>query len=184
MMRSPRVTARRTWRSCGKVSAQDLVNELNYKKNRSVRNQLVEELLKRVSFDLPESSVAEETRNVVYNIVHENQQRGIPKELIEQQKEQIYSAANDSAKTRVKATFILQKIAEKEGIKVSQEEVAQRIQQLAAMYQIPPDKFVKDLQQRNGIVEIYDQIANDKVLDLLQQNAKIEDVAPEAPKPA
>ena len=163
---------------------KDLGNELTHKKNRSVRNQLMEELLKRVSFDLPESSVAEETRNVVYNIVRENQQRGVPKDLIEKQKEEIYSVANDSAKTRVKAAFIMQKIAEKEAIKVSQEEVAQRIQQLAAMYQIPPDKFVKDLQQRNGIVEIYDQVANEKVMDFLQQNAKIEDVAPEAPKPA
>jgi trigger factor len=162
----------------------DLENELNYKKNRSVRNQLVEELLKRVSFELPESSVAQETRNVVYNIVHENQQRGIPKELIEQQKDAIYSAASDSAKTRVKANFLLQKIAEKEGIKVSQEEVAHRIQNLAAMYQIPPEKFIKDLQKRNGIVEIYDQIAADKVLGLLQENAKIEDVAPEPAKPA
>ncbi|EEF59752.1 trigger factor [Pedosphaera parvula] len=162
---------------------KDLENELTYKKTRSVRNQLVEELLKRVSFELPESSVNNETRNVVYNIVQENQQRGIPKEVIEQQKDQIYSAANDSAKTRVKAAFIFQKIAEKEGIKVSQEEVAQRVHQMASTYQVPVEKFVKDLQQRNGIVEIYDQIANEKVLDFVQQNAKIEDVAPE-PAPA
>jgi trigger factor len=162
----------------------DLENELTFKKTRSVRNQLMEELLKRVTFELPESSVTQETRNVVYNIVQENQQRGIPKELIEQQKEQIYSAANDSAKTRVKAAFVMQKIAEKEGIKVSQEEVAHRIQQMAASYQIPPEKFVKDLQQRNGIVEIYDQLANEKVVTFLEQNAKIEDVAPEPAKPA
>jgi hypothetical protein len=49
------------------------------------------------------------------------------------------------------------------------------------MYQIPPEKFAKDLQKRNGLIEIYDQIMNDKVLDMLQQNAKIEDVAPTAP---
>jgi len=144
----------------------------------------VQELLRRVSFDLPESVVAKETRNVVYNIVHENQQRGVSKEVIEKQKEQIYSAASDSAKNRVKADFLLQKIAEKEDIKVSQEEVARRVTHLAGMYQIPPDKFAKDLQKRNGIIEIYDQIANEKTLEFLQQNAKIEDVAPEAPKPA
>jgi hypothetical protein len=33
-------------------------------------------------------------------------------------------------------------------------------------------------------VEIYDQIAREKTLDLLQQHAKIEDVAPEAVKTA
>lgn len=162
----------------------DLENELNYKKNNSVRNQLVNQLLSKVTFDLPETVVKQETRNVVYDIVNENQKRGVPKEMIETQKEQIYSAATDSAKTRVKANFLMQKIAEKEDIKVSQEEVAGRIQQLAAMYQIPPEQFVKDLQKRNGVIEIYDQLAREKTLDFLQQNAKVEDVAPEPAKTA
>ena len=138
------------------------------------------ELLKRVTFDLPETAVARETRNVVYDIVNENQKRGVPRELVEKQKEQIYSAAADSAKSRVKLSFLLQKIAEKEDIKVSQEEVIARIQHLAEVYQIPPQTFAKDLQKRGGVQEIYDQVASEKVLDLLQQKAKIEDVAPEA----
>lgn len=155
---------------------RDLENELNYSQNRSTRNQLIRGLLDRVNFELPESAVAQETRNVVYDLVRENQKRGISREMIEQEKDKIYSAAAQGAKERVKVSFLLQKIAEKENIKVSQEEVAQRIQALAAMYQIPPDKFIKDLQKRNGVMEVYDQIASDKVLELLQQNAKIEDV--------
>jgi trigger factor len=162
----------------------DLENELNYKKSRSIRNQLVTELLNRVTFELPESAVTNETRNVVYDIVLENQKRGIPREEIEKQRDQIYNAALGSAKGRVKANFLLRKIAEKEDIKVSQEEVGRRIQSLAAMYQIPPDQFVKDLQKRNGIIEIYDQVAAEKTLDLLQEKAKIEDVTPAPENPA
>jgi trigger factor len=163
---------------------RDLENELTYKINRSVRNQLVTELVKRVSFDLPEAVVARETRNVVYDIVNENQKRGVPKELVEKQKDQIYSAAADSARSRVKLNFILQKIAEKEDIKIGQEEVAHRIQHLAAMYDIPPEKFARDLQKRNGVIEIYDELAREKTLELIQQKAKLEDVAPESAKPA
>jgi len=37
---------------------------------------------------------------------------------------------------------------------------------------------VKDLQKRNGFIEIFDQIMNEKVLEFLQQNAKIEEVPP------
>ena len=87
-------------------------------------------------------------------------------------------AASQGAKERVKVAFLLQKIAEKEDIKVSQEEIAQRINYLAANYQIPAEKFLKDLQKRNGLIEIYDQVMNEKVIDLLQQNAKIEEVPP------
>jgi trigger factor len=155
---------------------RDLENELNYAQNRSVRNQLIGSLMSKVTFDLPESAVQNETRNVVYDLVRENQKRGVPRELIEQEKDKIYSAAAQNAKDRVKVSFLLQKIAEKESIKVSQEEVARRVQTMAQMYQIPPEKFVKDLQKRNGFVEIYDQLANEKVLEFLQQNAKVEEV--------
>ena len=159
---------------------RDLENELNYKQNRNIRNQLIRALLGRVNFDLPETAVARETKNVVYDLVQENAKRGVSRETIEKQKDQIYNAASAGAKDRVKVAFLMQKIAEKEDIKVSQQEIAQRINNLAGMYQIPPEKFAKDLQKRNGLIEIYDQIMNEKVLDMLQQNAKVEDVSPAA----
>ncbi len=162
---------------------KDLENELANSRNKSIRSQLIRALLDRVNFELPESAVAQETKNVVHDIVRENHKRGISRDLIEQQKEQIYSAAASGAKERVKVSFLLQKIAEKEDIKVGQDEIAQRIGNMAAAYQIPPDKFIKDLQKRNGIVEIYDQLMNEKVVDLLQANAKLEE-APVAATPA
>ena len=162
---------------------RDLENELTFKQNKSIRSQLVRSVLDRVNFELPETALAQETRNVVYDIVQENAKRGVSRETIEQQKEQIYSAAAHGARDRVKVSFVLQRIAEKEDIKVSQEEIAKRIHTLAGMYQIPPEKFAKDLQKRNGLIEIYDQIMNEKVLDFLQQNARLEDEPPAAPSP-
>src|SRR6185369_8845469 len=104
---------------------RDLENELTYSQNKGMRAQLIRGLLDRVNFELPESAVAQETKNVVYDIVRENQKRGVSREMIEQEKDKIYSAAAQGAKDRVKVSFLLQKIAEKESIKVSQEEVAQ-----------------------------------------------------------
>lgn len=162
----------------------DLENELNYKIKRSVREQLMKELLGRVTCDLPESVVLSETRNVVYDIVRENQQRGVTKEAIDRQKDQIFSHANTSAKERVKAAFVLGRIAEKEGIKAEANEVTQRILVLAQQYQIKPEKMVKQLQERNGFGEIQEQIISAKVLDLLEKNAKVEEVLPTTPAPA
>lgn len=155
---------------------RDLENELKYSQERAVRGQIVRGLLDRVMFDLPETAVAHETRNVVYDLVRENSQRGVKREAIEQQKEQIYAAATHNAKDRVKLSFLIQRIAEQEKIAVSQEEVLKRAQTLAAMYQISLEKFLKDLQKRNGVGELYEQIAHEKVLVFLEQNAKIEDV--------
>ena len=154
----------------------DLENELKYSQAKAVRGQLVGGLLSKTAFDLPESAVAHETKNVVYNIVQENTKRGVGRELIEKQKDEIYNAAANSAKDRVKLAFLLQRIAEQEKIQVSQEEVLQRIQSLSAAYQIPPDKFIKDLQKRNGINELFDQISSEKVLAFLEANAQVTDV--------
>jgi trigger factor len=157
---------------------RDLENELSFSQSKSIRMQLVRSLLSRVNFELPESAVAQETRNVVYDIVRENQKRGLSRKQIETEKDRIYSAAAEGAKERVKVAFLLQKVAEKEDIKVSREEIGRRIQSLSAMYQIPPDKFVKDLEKRNGVIEIYDQLLNEKVIEFLQQNAAVEEVPP------
>jgi len=159
---------------------RDLENELKYKLSRETRAQLVAGLMGRVNFDLPEGAVANETRNVVYDLVRENTKRGVSRDVIEKEKDAIYSAATSNAKDKVKLSFLVQRIAEKEEIKVAQEEVLRRIQTLAAMYQIPADKFIKDLQKRNGIVEIYDQLAHEKVMEFLEKNAAVETVPAKA----
>jgi trigger factor len=163
---------------------RDLEKELAHSQSKAIRNQLVRSLLNRVNFELPETAVAMETRNVVYDIVQENAKRGISRDKIEEHKDAIYSAATQGARERVKLDFVLQKIAEKEDIKVSQEEIGRRIQVMAAMYQIPADKFLKDLQKRNGLIQIYDQVMNEKVMEFLQQHAAIQDGPPgTAPQP-
>ena len=151
----------------------DLENELKYSQTKAVRAQIVRALLGRVNFDLPETAVAAETRNVVYDIVRQNTQRGVGRDLIEKQKDEIYSAASVNAKERVKLAFLVGRIAEQEKITVTQEEAVKRAQQLAMMYQMPIDQFLKDLKKRNGVNELYDQVLHEKVLDLLEKNAVI-----------
>ena len=154
----------------------DLENELKYSRSKAIRAQAVQALLSRVQFDLPETAVANETRNVVYDLVRQNTQRGLTRELIEEQKEQIYSVAANNAKERVKFAFLVGRIADQEKLQVSQDEVVRRAQQLAQTYQMPFDQFVKDLQKRNAVNELYEQVLHEKVLDLIEKNAMVTEV--------
>jgi trigger factor len=156
---------------------RDLQNELKLKQTNDIRQQLVRALLDRLTFELPESLVLAETRNVVYNVVAENQKRGIPKESIDEKKDEIYNFANNNAKERVKTAFVLGKIAEKENLTASNDEITRRVAHMAQQYQIAPDKLVKQLNERNALPEIRDQIVHSKVLDFLQLHAKIEEGA-------
>jgi trigger factor len=154
----------------------DLENDHKFKQGRGERDQLVQHLMEACKFDLPDAVVASETRNVVYNLVAENQRRGINRDSIEKQKDEIFSAANANAKDKVKAMYIMSAIAEKEDIKVEQQEVAQRVGMMAQQYQMPPEKLAKQLQERNGFGEIHEQILIGKVLDFLQLNAEVSEV--------
>ncbi|MDE3098881.1 MAG: trigger factor [Verrucomicrobiota bacterium] len=155
----------------------DLENELKYSQSKALRGQIIRGLLGCVNFDLPESPVAQETKNVVHDIVRENFKRGITREMIEKQTDEIYAAAASNAKDRVKLAFLVQRIAQQEKIAVTEEEVLRRAQALAAIYEIPFEKFIKDVQKRNGVHELYDQVAHEKVLAFLEQHAKIEEVS-------
>lgn len=163
---------------------EDLQRDLAMKQKRSARDQIMKHLLSTVACELPESVVQNETRNVVYDLVRENQQRGITREQIDSQKDQIFHFASSSAKDRVKAAFVLSRIAQKEGIQVQNEEISQRILQLAAQYQLKPEQMVKQLRERNGFAEIQEQILTSKVLDFIERNAKVEETLPGAGTPA
>ena len=160
---------------------QDLQNELNLKQRRSSRSQIIKGLLGRVNFDLPESLVQSETRNVVYDIVKENQDRGVPKEVIDKQKDEIFNLANNSAKDRVKVSFLMNRIAEKEGIRIEQDEIMQRILYIAHQNKIKPEQLIKQLKEQGGISEIHNELLSNKVLDFLELNAQVGEVAPVAP---
>ena len=151
-----------------------LQNELKYSQSRAVRGQIIRALLDKVQFDLPETPVANMTRNAVYDIVGQNTQRGVTRETIEKQKDEIFSVASANAKERVKLSFMVHRIAEQEKLSVSQEDVMREAQMTAATYQIPLDKFLQDLQKRNGVQDLYEQALHEKVLAFLETNAKIE----------
>ena len=156
----------------------DLQNEFNTKQNRSIRNQVAQKtLLDRIQTPLPESLVEDETESIVRNIVHDNMQRGTPKEVIDAQSEQIYTTAKATAAQRVKAHFVFQRVADKEGVRVEQIDVLRRLQELATQYKMPADKLYKDLQKNGRIDDIVHQLLAEKVVDLLVQFAHVEDAA-------
>ncbi len=159
----------------------DLQRELDTRQKRAVRDQLLKALMAQLEFDLPESIVASETRSIIYGIVNENQQRGIPKEAIDSRKDEIAGNAAASARERVKSAFILNRIAAEEKLSVSDRELTQRVLLLARQNNTTPEKMVKAIQERNAASEIQQDILMGKVLDFLEINAAIEDVSPLPP---
>ncbi|MGN6387014.1 MAG: trigger factor [Verrucomicrobiota bacterium] len=157
---------------------KDLEREIEINTRKSIRTQILEKLNGGVQCELPQSLVEGETRATIYNIVNENQRRGVAREVVDENKNQIFDYASNTAKEKLKTAFLLGKIAEKENIRVTQEEVAGRVMQMAQERQVAPQKLVKELQKVNGLGEVHEQILFGKVLDFLEKNATIEEVQP------
>ena len=156
----------------------DLKNELEYSKKKSIRNQCVDKLLGAVNCDLPETIVNEATRAAVHNIVQQNHQRGVGKEIIEENKDKIYANAKTDAVVRVKANYILSKIAEKEGIKVTDQELSRQVAAMAAQQKVKPQKLAQQLKDNGTLYQVQEEIMNAKVIDLLEEKAKVTEIDP------
>lgn len=160
---------------------ESLENELKFSKSRSVRQQVVQQLLQTLNFDIPESVLAQETRNLVYDLVHQNTKRGVSKELIETQKDEIFAAASANARERVRLAFVVQRIAENEKIQVEQEDIVRQVRMVAAMNSIPEAEILKDLNRnQNGLNDMIRQALHEKTLRFLEQNAVVTETPPAA----
>jgi len=78
----------------------------------------------------------------------------------------------------LKLDFILDKVAEQLEVGVTDEEVNTEIARMARLYNRRFDRVRDDLQKRGLLVQLAEQIRQDKCVQLLLQDAKIVEAAP------
>jgi len=154
----------------------DLESNVEQRLDSDLRRQVIEYLLARVECELPESLVQAETRSIVYDVVRENSLRGATKEQLETKKNEIFGFATQSAKDRLRTSFILDAIATAEKIKVEKAEFDERVARLAQRSRTTPARLKVQLSEKGGLDEIEEQILVSKTLDFLVDNAKVEAV--------
>jgi len=158
------------------IIQKDLERRNELQADSKLREEVIQELLKKTDFDLPQRLVESETRQAIMKMVSNNQQRGVPDTMIEENKGEIFETANKDAKDRLKSIFILIKIAEIEKIEVTQDEIATHVQMLSDKFGMPLQKVVEKLREHDQIKGIYEEILFGKTLDFLVLNANVQKV--------
>ena len=143
--------------------------------SRRLKSEIVKHLLERTKMDVPESVVQQETRDTVYDIVREQSYRGVSREEIETRKGEIFEAASKSASEKVKINYILHRIAEQEKIEASEEEISGRIAEMAPRYNAKPAELRAELEKRDAVGKIGEDIRVTKTLDMLLAKANVKD---------
>ena len=151
--------------------------QLNEEKNRAAEdakvNQIVEQLNQAVDFDLPKELVAAETQGNIQGMAQRAMQQGMTQEMLESQKDELEQNAAAQARTNLKTNFLLQEIAFKEEIKVEDQDVLQRIYQMAQQENKAPKKYIKELQKANAIQNVRNSVLIGKTIDFLVEKAKV-----------
>lgn len=142
--------------------------------DQAARAEIVQKLISSVEFELPPTAVEEETHATVYDIVSENQSRGVPATILEEKKDEIFTNATKAAKESVKFKFIAAQIAENEKLDVTNEQIAQHIAFLAQREGITMDKMVDRIRKNNAFGIIRQQLLRQSVLDFLLKESKSE----------
>lgn len=151
----------------------DLKNLRDNNESRRLQGEIVRYLLEKATFDAPESVLQEETRQEVYELVRQTQQRGVTAEEIEGKKEELFDSATRSATEKVKLRYMLRRIAAEEKIAVEEREVDARIRALAASWGVPHDRLRADFEKRNALGQVRDDVLMNKVLSQLLSEAAI-----------
>ena len=157
-----------------------MVADKQTKRDSLLRKQIIDYLASHVECELPQSFVKDETRRIMSEIVQHNQMRGISEDVLRENQKDIISAAARNARDRLKANFILIRIAEKEGIEVNPQELRERVRMLANQYRVKYEKMMSDLEDKQAIGEVREEVLIGKVLDFLTSNANVEIVPEEA----
>jgi len=103
------------------------------------------------------------------------QYMGYKPEEIEKQEPAMRDKIKEEAVKRVKGFFILEKVAEAEGIAPAEEELNKRIELLATRSKRGVEDMKSYLTENDLMEDIKAEMAQDKALEFLVANAKIEE---------
>lgn len=161
---------------------QDMERERDTLVARAKREQVLEYLLQNVPIDVPPELSARLTDRAVMRRVVEAQQRGIPWSEIERHIDELRTSAKGQVARDLKIEFIMGKVAEKLGVGVTEEEVNSEIAAIARRYDRRFDRVRDELHERGLLMQLAEQIRQDKCMDVLLADAQITEAKAELPK--
>jgi len=139
--------------------------------DNDMREQIYKNLLEMANFDLPKDVIESQTNKRLHRHQIELLNRGTPLEEIEKDMGNLKNASEESVIKDFKLSLILERIAEKEKIFVTEAEVNQRINTLANMYGTEPSKMRNQLEKIGNIPNLRYQMKESKTVDFLIKEA-------------
>lgn len=133
---------------------------------------------------MPQELLQQATQRRVQEMVSANQERGVTEEEIVEHQDEIMQAANQQAQYDVKTSFILQKIAARESIEATNDDLQRELMMHAMRSRASKAQIQKLIKNRRVMDRLRENVVTRKTIDLLVAGASIEEVEPTDEQPA
>ncbi|MFQ6035616.1 MAG: trigger factor [Sedimentisphaerales bacterium] len=150
-----------------------LQSRLEQQGRTEMTEQIYEYLLDNTNFDLPLDIVAEQSNTLLRRQYGNLIMRGLPREQIEQQMDQLRASSEQQAKEQLKTFFIMDKVADKLEIDVTEEEINGHIARLAIQRRQRPERMREEMQRDGSLAQFSLQVRENKCIAKLLESANI-----------
>jgi len=161
-----------------------LQNQLEQQSRNEMTEQIYKYLLDNTDFDLPLDIVGEQAGTLLQRQYINLLSRGLSREQIEEQMEQLRAGSEEQAKQQLKTFFVMDKVAEKLEIEVSEEEINGQIAQLALSQGQRPERMREEMARNGSLAQFGLDVRQNKCISKMLESAKITEVEPKKAKKA
>jgi len=151
---------------------ENMEHELKHKAEHEAKDKLIEELLAKHDFPVPRSMVEHQIDLRLERGLRALAAQGMKTEDMRRMDfGRLRAGQQEFAVKEVKSSVLLAKIAIKENIQVSDEELEHEIEAMAAQMQQPVEEVRKRLTEDNAVERLRDRMRSEKALNLLYSNS-------------
>jgi trigger factor len=137
----------------------------------------------KIELDLPQAVVASQSLAILQRQYSNLLMRGLSREQVDEQMDQLKAGSEQQAQEQLKTFFIMDKIAEKLEVSVTEEEINSHIAYVAAMRGRRPERMREELARDGSLSQFIVQIREQKCIEKILEKAQITEVEPEKVKP-
>jgi trigger factor len=151
---------------------ENMEAELKHKAEHEAKDKLIEELVAKHDFPVPRSMVEHQIDLRLERGLRALAAQGMKTEDMRRMDfGRLRAGQQEFATKEVKSSVLLAKIAIKENIQVSNEELESEIEAMAAQMQQPVDQVKRRLAEDNAVERLRDRMRSEKALNLLYSNS-------------
>lgn len=157
---------------------QKLKDNAEQQYKTQLETAVIEKVSENAEVEIPETLIERQLDNILQDMEQYLQYQGLNLgtflELTGKSEDDMREEHREEAEKRVKANLVLDEIIKEEDIDVTEDELNERLQEMAEQYDDSPERIREVFEKQGRLEMMREEIRMRKVIDLLVENAEVE----------